>query len=223
MVILTISQIISSLGVAFYYSWKLTLILLATFPLIALALAFLNKGHQSAVEDQHREMTNAAKQARHLTSNVTLLKCYNGLPKEIHLYKQILQAVFQHYRRQVLKAARQIAFMRLAAIAIVVIALSFGAYLIHETGVDSGAILSTFWCCGTASRGFSDILAQSPVLEKGRASALALKSLMQPVGKGTTLAPEYKTCTPQTLVGDVDLQTVGRSGQVIRYELTDDR
>lgn len=209
MVILIISQTISSLGVAFYYNWKLTLVLLAVFPLIALTLSFLNRGLQNAIEDQHKEMTNAAKQATHATSNVTLLRCYNGLPKEIQHYEQILQLVSQHYDRQVVKAARQIAFMRLAAVALVVIALSFGSYLVHESGADTGAILSTFWCCGTASKGFSDILAQSLVLEKGRASALALKSLMGLVGKGKRLAQESDKRMPHTLVGNVNLRNVG--------------
>lgn len=209
MVVMIISQTILSLSVAFFYSWKLTLVLLAVFPLIALALSLLVKGLQRAVDDQNKEMANAAKQVANATNNVTLLKCLNGLPKEIRRYELTLQSILQHYRRQAKKAARQIAFMRLAGIALVVIALSFGTYLIHDAGANPGTVLSTFWCCGTASRGFNEILAQSMVLEKGRASAQALKSLICFVQSGKKLGQESHTCTPQTLVGNIDFQNVG--------------
>lgn len=223
MVFLTISQTVSSLAVAFYYSWKLTFVLLAVFPLIVLTLSFLNRGLQNAIEDQHKEMANAAKQVSHATSNVTLLKCYNGLPKETLRYQHILRLVLQHYRKQALKAARQIAFMRLAALALVAIALSFGTYLVHESGADTGAILSTFWCCGTASRGFSEILAQSLVLEKGCASAMALKNLINLVRRGKRLARESNGCIPQNLVGDIDFQNVRSAYPITMLELTKGR
>lgn len=208
MVILTISQTVASLTVALYYSWKLTLVLLAGFPLIALTLSFLNRGLQNAVEDQHRELACAANQATHITNNVTLLKCYNGLSKEIQRYEHTLHLVLGHYHKQVLKAASQIAFMRMAAIGLIVIALSFGSYLVHQAGANAGTVLSTFWCCGTASKGFSDILAQSLVLEKGRASALALKSLIRLVDKGRTLSLENHVYTPETLLGQIDFHDV---------------
>ena len=207
---MTIFQSIFSLGVAFYYNWRLTLVLLAVFPLIALVLTLLNGGLQNAITDQQKEMTNAAKQASHATANVTILKCYNGVPKEVSYYVQILLAVSQHYRRQAQIAAKQIAFMRVAASAAVVIALSYGAYLIHNAGANPGEILSTFWCCGTASRGFNDVLSQMLVLEKGRASAIALRNLLHRVRRGKKLARQYNGQTPRTVRGEIDFRDVRR-------------
>lgn len=205
---MTIFQSLFSLGVALYYNWRLALVLLAIFPLIALALTLLNGGQQNAIEDQQKEMTNAAKQASHATTNVTILKCYNGVRSEVANYKQILLAVKQHYHRQAWIAARQIAFMRVAASAVVVIALSYGADLIHNAGANPGEILSTFWCCGTATRGFNDILSQMLVLEKGRVSVVALSNLIHRVKKGKKLTRQCNGRTPQTLRGDINFRNV---------------
>lgn len=205
---MTIFQSLFSLGVGFYYNWRLTLVLLAAFSLIALTLTLLNGGLQTAIEDQQKEMANAAKQASHVTTNITILKCYNGIPKEANHYNQILLAVSQHYRRQAWIAAKQIAFMRVAASAVIVIALTYGAYLIHNVGANPGEILSTFWCCGTATRGFNDILSQMLVLEKGRASVISLNDLIRRVKKGKKLARPCSGRTPRTLRGDIDFRNV---------------
>lgn len=205
---MTIFQSLFSLGVALYYNWRLALVLLAVFPLIALVLTLLNGGQQSAIEDQQKEMTNATKQASHMTTNITILKCYNGTQKEVSYYRQILLAVKQHYRRQAWTAAKQIAFMRVAASAVVVIALSYGASLIHDAGANPGEILSTFWCCGTASRGFNDILSQMLVLEKGRASVVALSNLICRVKKGKKLVRQRNGRTPRSLRGDIEFRNV---------------
>lgn len=205
---MSIFQSIFSLGVAFYYNWRLTLVLLAVFPLIALVLTLLNGGLQSAINDQQKEMSNAAKQASHATTNVTILKCYNGIPREVNNYKMILLAVSQHYRRQAQTAAKQIAFMRVAATAVVVIALSYGGSLIHNANANPGEILSTFWCCGTASKGFNELLSQMPVLEKGRASATVLRNLINRVRKGKKLARQCNGHTPRTLRGNIDFRNV---------------
>lgn len=153
-------------------------------------------------------MMEAAKQANHTICNIDVLKCFNGLPDEAKRYNRSLQLIFRHYHKQAAIAARQIAFMRVAAGLLVVIALLFGAYVVHKDGTNPGEILSTFWCCVTASKGFDEVLTQILVLEKGRASAATLKYLINPVRKSKRTVQRHKYQVPSLLHGNIEFQNV---------------
>ncbi|KAK5943351.1 ATP-dependent permease [Knufia obscura] len=205
---IAISQSIASLGVALYHNWKLTLVLLATFPVITFALSFLSRGSQKAIRQQQSELTSATKQASNAISNLTVLKCHNTQASEARTYAHILRAVCQQSRKQVRIVATQLGFMRFAATGLLVLALFFGDHLIHNVNASVGAVLTTFWCCTTASKSFNEILTHILVLEKGRAAAVALQDLLEKVGQGKRLSDRFHGYTPPNLEGDIVFRNV---------------
>jgi len=181
---------------------------LATFPVIASALSFLSRGLQQSIQLQQAGLTRATKQAQNSISNVTVLKCHNTQASEARAYSENLKTVSQHFRKQARIVATQTGFMRFVAAGLPVLALFFGNHLIHKSGVSPGTVLTTFWCCVTASKSFSDILTQILVLEKGRAALVALRGLLQQVGRGKKLSDRHYGYTLFNLEGDVEFRKV---------------
>ena len=208
LVTISISQSIASLGVAFYHNWQLTLVMLATYPIIASALSFLSRGLQQAIQQQHSELTSATKQAGSAIGNLIMLKCHNTEAREARTYAHILEAISQRFRTQARIVSTQTGFMRFSAASLLVLALFFGDHLIHNANASPGSVLTAFWCCVTASKGFSDILTQLLVLEKGKAAAMALSGLLQQVDRGKKLLERSHYQTLSNLEGDIEFRKV---------------
>lgn len=211
---ISVVQSIASLAVAFYHNWQLTLVLLATFPVIAFALSLLSKGLQQAIQQQHSELTSATKQAGNAISNLTVVRCHNTQGSEANTYAQILESLSSHFRTQARIVATQTGFMRFAATGLLVLALFFGDHLIHNAHASPGAVLTTFWCCVTVVKSFNEILTQILVLEKGRAAAMALRDLLRQVDRGNSLSDRSYAQTLSSLEGDIEFKNVCSSSHI---------
>lgn len=201
-------QAIVSLGVAFYHSWKLTLVLLSTFPVVAFVLSFISRGMQQETEAQQKQLTLATKHVVHALSHISVLKCHNTQAAEAKNYAAILRSLTFHFHRQTRIVATQNGFMRLTGTAVLTIALYFGDHLIHNANTSTGEVTTTFWCCVTATSSFNDILTQILVLEKGRAAALALRLLLRRVRRGKASTERVQGLTPLSLEGDIEFRAV---------------
>ena len=182
--------------------------MLGIFPVITAGMSYLSKGLQQNLNNQQIELTFSTKQAMHSIDNIVTLKCYNTQHAELTRYIQFLEASNCYFRKQAKKIASQTALTRSFAACMIVVALTFGTYLVHETNADAGAILTTFWSCVTASRGFSEVLTQLMVLEKGRAAAVVLINLVGKVNSGSRLSENRHTITPATLEGDIEMRNI---------------
>lgn len=207
-VVLILVQSVASLAVAFYYSWKLTLVVLAFFPLIAGGLSWLSRGYRQALDNQQAELTLATKQLLHSIQNIVLLKCYNTQDQEVARYSRTITSSDMQFRQQTRVSASQVAFMRLASAAILVATLGFGTYLVHEADTNAGDIMTTFWSATTGAKGITDILNQLLVLEKGRAAAAALRLLLLEVEQGALLLEDHRGKAPTKLEGDIEFSDV---------------
>lgn len=208
LVVALIVQSITSLVVAFYHNWRLTLAILATVPITAFVLSSVSKGYRQAITDQQAGLTLATKQVNHAIKNVVLVKCHNTESTEVQHYVHILDSSDRHFRRQTYIAALQTGFMRIAAALVMILALGFGTYLVHKGGAGPGEILTTFWSAVSASTSFNELLPQMLVLEKGRAAGAALKHLLRQVEKGEAHDDGVKGRTPASMEGDIEFKNV---------------
>jgi len=182
--------------------------MLAAFPVVAFALSFLSKGLQQAIQRQQSELTSATKQAGNAITHLTIVKCHNTQASEASTYTEILSTVSRYFRTQAHIVATQTGFMRFAATGLLALALFFGDHLIHNADASPGTILTTFWCCVTASKGFNEILTQILVLEKGRVAAEALCDSLQQVDRGNKLSDDFHCQALSNLEGDIEFRQV---------------
>lgn len=209
---------IATLSLAFYISWSLTLVCLATAPICAVIIAIFSRKMQPSIESQQAELTKASKVASNAISSIDAVKHFNGQESETNRYKLAIQRAAHWYRKEALYSASQIGSIHLLTFGIFVQGFWYGGILVARGSIAPGDVLTAFWACLQATQAIEDLIPQLIVLEKGRTAAAALKhvlkeachscvrpaSSMKPAPNGTNLSPKF--CE-----GDIKLTDVSSS------------
>ncbi|KKY30152.1 putative p-loop containing nucleoside triphosphate hydrolase protein [Diaporthe ampelina] len=115
--------------VAFYNSWQLTLVLMATIPVSVLVLYLISRGLEAAIDSQKKELAQASKSIVAAVTAVDLVKIYNGFDHEVWQYLRIARGSMQHYIRQALRNALQMGFLKFWMVTLFVTGFWFAGYL----------------------------------------------------------------------------------------------
>ncbi|OAR00288.1 hypothetical protein LLEC1_07456, partial [Akanthomyces lecanii] len=199
---------IASLAVAFYTSWKLTLVLLATLPLSLVVLALTSRKIQPAITTQTSHLDSASKMLAASLGGIDLVKLYNGYTCETENYMRQIDRAAEHYRFQAGFNSVQIGYTGFWAVCMFVIAFWYGLVLV-ERGERPGNILTTFYAVLATLQGIESLLPNWLVFEKGMSAGQVLQALQVEV----TDAAEDDTSTlrPGYFVGAIDLKEVNFS------------
>src|SRR5438552_2005270 len=90
----------TALGVAFYYSWTLTLVILAGLPIAFACIGLLSMGVQKHIHRQARELSSASVTINRALSGIETVKSYNGQAHECNLYEDAIKMAGSSYRGQ---------------------------------------------------------------------------------------------------------------------------
>lgn len=214
---------LTALGLAFYTSWKLTLVTLATVPVSAIALSVIASQMQPSIEAQQVELTMASKLLNNALSAIDTVKCFNGQDFEIRQYARAIARAAKYYLKQARSNALQIGFVRIMTLGMFVQGFWYGSSLVGSGKTSAGDVLTTFWACLMATQAIEQILPQMIVLEKGRAAGAALKGVLEQMHKGRRVVKMRGKETPTFCEGDIEIRYVslrGRGMFTIVVELT---
>jgi ATP-binding cassette, subfamily B (MDR/TAP), member 1 len=98
-------------GVALFYSWKLTLVVLAILPFSATVLILISRGYQAHIDAQNIYLTSASKTANNAISNPALIKCFCTAAFETGRYTTAVNKAAAHSLRQARVTAAQMGAM----------------------------------------------------------------------------------------------------------------
>ncbi|KAI9825890.1 MAG: hypothetical protein M1832_000831 [Thelocarpon impressellum] len=202
---------VAALGVAFYYSWNLTLVTLATVPVAALLLSFISAQMQFSIEAQEEELSKASKFANSAIGAVETVKCYNGQDHEIWQFAVVIKKAARCYLSQARANALQIGCLRLITLSMFVQGFWYGSTLVEPGGKKPGQVLTTFWAALMATQSIEKILPQMIVLEKGRAAGATLKAIVARVEKGRKIRKMAGNRVQDSCQGDIDMRDVSFS------------
>lgn len=204
-------QAVASLGVCFYYSWRITLVTLAGVPLSVLGLSFIGSKLQPSIISQERELAKASGLAINALTSVETVKCFNGQAFEIRQYTISVRKAADFYVKQALNNGLQIGFVRCITTSMFVQGFWYGSYLVRRGDSTTGAVVTTFWSCLMATKAWEDILPHINVLAKGQAAGVALKAILVKVEKGRKLMQTSTSTTPKFCEGDIEVRQVESS------------
>jgi ATP-binding cassette subfamily B (MDR/TAP) protein 1 len=196
-----------ALGIAFYYSWKLTLMICATIPFAMLLLSWLSRGLGPAIEAQRIEIAKASKCANTAISSITVVKAFNGQESEVWQYCSIVKAVASKYLVQARANALQYGITKFLMIGLFVQGFWFGLILIRQ-GLDTGNVLTAFYCCLYAMQSTEIILPQWMVLKKGMSAGHTLEAIAYEFRRGEEVAVSNLMIKPEFRGGDIELNEV---------------
>jgi ATP-binding cassette subfamily B (MDR/TAP) protein 1 len=197
----------TSLGIALYFSWKLTLVMLATFPVVGIILVLVSRGLTPAVEAQKRELTKASQYANTAITAIDTVKAFNGQNQEMWQYRCAVNEVTTHYLLQARSNALQFGITKFLIIALFVQGFWFGIYLVNN-GLDSGHVLTTFYACLSAMQATEVIIPQWLVLVKGMSAGETLKSIMRQMEHDRKKEKAGNLTKPKSCHGDVEVNNV---------------
>lgn len=198
----------ASLGLAFYYSWSLTLVTLASVPITAIALARINKGIDPSIKAQSEELTDASKTACNAISAIDTVKCFNGQDVERWKHSSIIKRAAIYYLRQAKFNATMIGLTRLAILGMFVQGFWFGSHLVNTAQKNPGDILTAFWACLMAVQSYEQILPENLVLEKGRAAGATLRVMVRHMEHGRKITEMVGGTAPSKCSGEIEVCNV---------------
>src|SRR5438552_3053795 len=93
-------QALSSLGVAFYFSWKMALVVLASLPVTAIALVVISRRLSWHILGQDAAMNKATRISTTAFTNIFTVKCFNAQAMECREYTTALKNAAGFYVSQ---------------------------------------------------------------------------------------------------------------------------
>lgn len=197
----------ASLGIAFYYCWQLTLVLLATVPVSLIVLGLVGRGFEFSIEAQKRELSYASKCVTAAVTAIDLVKVYNGFDNEVWQYMRTTKDAGRWFLEQAWVQAIQIGYVKLWMTSLFVVGFWFAVYLVDQGSTTAGNALTTFYAALTTLQVVEGFTPQWIVLAKGISSGNFLQKIVRDAAqhreRGTNIPYRPQTCT-----GDLQLKNV---------------
>lgn len=198
---------LASLAIAFSYSWRLTLVLLATVPISVGLMALVTRRLEPAIEAQKHDLETASKFATSSIKAIEIVKVFNGFDRELWQYYEAVKRAGKHYLIQAQCNALQMGYVAFWVIGMFVAGFWYGAVLVDK-GLDPGHVLTTFFATLSAFQGIEALLPNWLVLSKGMSAGRFLSSLSTRRSNTSVNTDGGGRIKPTTCVGNVDLINV---------------
>jgi len=198
---------VAALGVAFYFSWKLTLVIMSTFPIAATIIFFVSSRLGPAIEAQKRDLAQASKYSNTAITGINTVKAYNGQQHEVWQYYDIIKRAASSYMIQARTNALQLGITKFLMVGVFVQGFWFGLYLVNQ-GMNTGHVVTTFYACLAAIQSIETVLPQWLVLTKGMSAGQTLKSIMIQMQNGRKVTNMIGSTRPESCPGDIEVNQV---------------
>lgn len=197
----------ASAGLAFYSSWKLTLVIMSVVPVTFLVLSIIARFLGPAIENQKAALTQASKKAHAALTFIDTVKAYLGQEQELRQYSTVIDRASAFYLVQARTVGFQMGFMAFVAFSMYVQGFWYGSTLIDH-GLSSGTIFTCFYACFEGVQALESCLPQWIVVAKGIFAGATLKSLMAEMHQSENGAKKTTSKTPPECRGDIEGKNV---------------
>ncbi|KAI8964683.1 P-loop containing nucleoside triphosphate hydrolase protein [Daldinia sp. FL1419] len=202
-----IATSIANLVIAFYGSWKLTLALLATVPVIVVVPAWLGGKIKLAVQAQKQELGRASKCAISALTAIDLVKAFSTADHEVWQYLVSIQRSMDRFLALARTSAWQVGYIRLWLDGIFVLGFYYGAVLVDQ-GLNPGSVVTTFYAALGALQAIYTIAPTYVSLVRGMAAGQALYSLVYNIEGGRRIYQMMGNYRPISCAGKVEFKEV---------------
>jgi ATP-binding cassette subfamily B (MDR/TAP) protein 1 len=203
-----ISQGLGALGVAFYYSWNLTLVILCTVPLIYLVQSFIAHRLSTRANEQADKLQSALKYTANAIQSIETVKCFNGEEFELQVFAKITGMAASIYMRVTNLRFLQIGVMQFFMSSVSVQGFWYGTHLVKSGDTIVGQVITTFWAALIAIQRITGFLPQSIVLQKGKMAGAHLRLLMNQISASDQRHEMDGDFKPKRCSGDIEFRQV---------------
>ncbi|KAG9669419.1 putative ABC transporter, partial [Aureobasidium melanogenum] len=202
---------VASLGLALYTSWKLTLVIISTTPVIVLTVGYLGSSMQQSVTKQQEKLTEALKFVSNAINAIETVKCFNGQEHELSKYSSRLKEAASWYYRVVNVNAQQFGFVGFMTLAMFVQGFYYGGVQVDKHEKNTGDVVTTFFSAISAFQAISSVLPQMIVLQKGRTAGSTLRAIMAQMVKNPHALPSPRLLKPGRCDGNIEFRNASQT------------
>lgn len=207
--------------VAFVYSYKLTLVMMATGVPSGLILWGISRFLDPAIEKQNLELAQAAKHVTAATTAIDLVKVYNGADHEAFQFMSAIRRSARHYSRQVICNCGQMGYIKLWMIMLFVVGFYFADGLVNKGELTPGNALTTFYAVLIAFQSIQNFGPHWLVLAKGMVAGQLLQALVKEPEGGEQTEKSSGWKRPSKCLGDIRINNVSTLSEMFRKAPTD--
>ena len=200
--------------VAFVFSFKLTLVMLATGVPSALILWTISRFLDPAIEAQKQELAQAAKHVTAATTAIDLVKVYNGADHEAFQFISAIRRSARHYTRQVLCNCGQMSYVKMWMIMLFVVGFYFAVVLVGRGELTPGDALATFYAALIAFQSIETLGPHWLVLAKAMAAGQLLQALVRESESVEGPDTPSGRREPSQCLGDIRMNNVSARGAI---------
>ncbi|NIJ55557.1 ABC transporter ATP-binding protein [Dyadobacter arcticus] len=201
-----IATLVVGIGILFYTSWKLTLFMLATFPVLVIASVFFGRHMRRLSRKAQDELAAANVVVEETLQSVNVVKAFTNEPLEIDRYKTILRRVVDLSLYAATFRGGFVSFIIFALFGGIVGVIWYGAALVQsgEFGLSdlfTFILYTTF--IGASISGMGDLYAQ---INKVIGASERIFEILEETPELTV--EEAKNAQPGRMTGEVTYQNV---------------
>jgi len=202
------STAVLSIIEAFYFSWDLTLVTLATTPFILMLMVWLGNDMQRNLNKQQDKLNEAQKFSTSAFSAIETVKCFNGQAIEHDKYMSRVREAAGSFIRVMNASGLQMASVVLLSVSMLVQGFYYGGVLVSSGKRTSGDVVTTFFSALGGFQAIQAILPQMIFLEKGRTAGATLRAVMAQVQRGSSVQRRKGLLRPATCLGDIEIKNL---------------
>lgn len=174
-----------------------------------IALIFISKGLETAIEAQKRELGQASKVVTAAVTAIDLVKVYNGFDNEVWQYMGTVKGASRYFIQQARRHAMQMGYVKLWMVNLFVVGFWFAVYLVNKNVTTAGNAMTTFYAALTAFQAVEGFGPQWLVLAKGIAAGHSLQNIVLDLAKSRRQTLGKKGSNrPGKCTGDLELNDV---------------
>ncbi|KAF4553095.1 ABC transporter-like protein 17 [Elsinoe fawcettii] len=203
-VVAIIANACFSFGLAMWYSWKLTLVIMASIPVVLIFTVLVNQPVSFQGHMQQQKKTEALKVMSDALNTIDIVKCANAQEFEKQRYAAKIKEIAYWFYKTVNINAMQQGFVQFMASALFVQAFYYGGVLVRSGEKNPGDIVTTFLSALSVFTSLNTINAQMLVLELGRIAGGRMQRIISEVEQtATDVSDAGEDDTPKTLFNNL--------------------
>jgi ATP-binding cassette, subfamily B (MDR/TAP), member 1 len=191
-----------SLGIALRQSWDLTLVILASLPIIIVVVAVVAPQMQRNINLEKTHLSHAASNLIRAVTAITTVKAFNAQAHEVSRFDAILNLASIAYLRLAQINGIQQGIVRFVVLAMFVQGFWYGGSLVQKGALEPGAVIMVFWSALMAVSALQNLSPQLIGLEKGKVASSELALLCPSNTK------REDSETQATKIGDIEFKNV---------------
>ncbi|ODV92316.1 hypothetical protein CANCADRAFT_84868 [Tortispora caseinolytica NRRL Y-17796] len=159
---------IASIVVALYFSWSLTLVTLATFPVILAFAVFMSNKMQQNIEREKDQQSVSSAILQWALSNPLTVTLFNSAYYEANRFKQSNGMASAYFNKAISWLSVQLGSIKCLSLLMFVQGFWYGSYLYRRDQVSLSDIITVFLCCISAAEGFERYASHMPFIAKAK-------------------------------------------------------